>query len=390
MRDFALARYFSRWVCSARYQLAASECEAPTLTDLLDHAEAEARGRWDALALGYPDPRGATALRHAIAAGYVEVDADAVLCCAGAQEGLYLAMTALLRADDHAIVVTPNYQSIETIPLGICAVTGVALDHSDDWSLDIDAIAAAIRPCTRLVSINFPNNPTGKILEHDRFAALIAVCRRHGLWLFSDEVYRLIERNPETRLPPAVDAYELGISLGSMSKSFGLPGLRIGWLACRDRAALGRMEQIKHYLSSCNAGPSELLAEIALKAGERILARNRAIVADNLIQLTAFFDDCADLFEWQVPDGGVVAFPRYHGPEGAERFCTNLIEGDGVLLLPGSLYGSELTEIPTDRFRIGFGRSDLVHGLAAIQAHLQRRPVRRPLRPAPSLQVARS
>ena len=103
---------------------------------------------------------------------------------------------------DHAIVVTPNYQSTENIPAALCEVSGVALDPAHGWALDIEQVAAAIRPNNTLVSINFPNNPTGKILERDRFEALIALCRHHGIWLFSDEVYRLIERDPATRLPP--------------------------------------------------------------------------------------------------------------------------------------------------------------------------------------------
>jgi aspartate/methionine/tyrosine aminotransferase len=279
-----------------------------------------------------------------------------------------------LRHDDHAIVVTPNYQSVETIPLAICAVTGIGLDPLRNWALDIDSIAAAIRPNTKLVSINFPNNPTGKILERDRFDALVALCRLHGVWLFSDEVYRLIEREPALRLPAAADVYELGISLGGMSKSYGLPGLRIGWICCRDHGLLDRMERVKNYLSICNAGPCEILARIALRASDRILARNRQIAAGNVQLLTAFFEAYPTLFDWSVPDGGVVGYPRYNGGEGVETFCERLIQEDGIMLLPSSIYRSELQRGPADRFRIGFGRSDLANGLDALRASLDRHP----------------
>jgi aspartate/methionine/tyrosine aminotransferase len=130
-----------------------------------------------------------------------------------------LALHVLLDRDSHAIVVTPNYQSVETIPLSLCALTGVPLDPDRQWTLDIDRVAAAIRLNTKLVSINFPHNPTGKILERDRFEALVALCRRHGIWLFSDEVYRLLDADTGfDHLPQAADVYERGPSLNVMSK----------------------------------------------------------------------------------------------------------------------------------------------------------------------------
>jgi aspartate/methionine/tyrosine aminotransferase len=373
MRDFDLEVHFSRWESSVRHHLTASDSETLTVEALLGMADADDRRSWETLHFGYTDPRGAAALRATIAAEYGHATAETILCFAGAQEGIHAAMHALLGRADHAIVVTPNYQSAETIPLGLCAVTGVALDPFAKWTLDIDAVEAAIRPETKLISINFPNNPTGKILERDRFEALVALCRRHGIWLFSDEVYRLIERDPATRLPAAVDAYERGISLSALSKSYGLPGLRIGWVACRDRAVLERMERAKHYLSICNAAPCEFLGRIALKAGDRILARNRRIAARNIELLSGFFADHTDLFDWYVPDGGVVGYPRYKGADGVERFCARLIEEEGVMLLPASLYRSDLMRTPSDRFRIGFGREDLAEGLDAMRAGLCRR-----------------
>jgi aspartate/methionine/tyrosine aminotransferase len=372
MREFALEAYFARWEGAVRHNLAASECEPLGLTDLLAMANDADRSRWNDLALGYGDPLGAVWLREQIAGLYQTVAADGVLCFAGAQEGIYCAMHALLGASDHAIVVTPNYQSAETVPVSLCAVTGVALDPAQGWTLDIDAVAAAIRPNTRLVSINFPNNPTGKILERDRFDALIALCRNHGLWLFSDEVYRLIERDPASRLPQAVDVYERGLSLNVMSKAYGLPGLRIGWIGCRDTAVLQRMERLKHYLSICNAAPSEVLAKIALAAGERILARNRTIATGNLALVQNVFSAFPGLLDWHVPEGGITGYPRYRGTEGVERFAARLMQEEGVLVLPSSVYRSELMDTPADRFRLGFGRTRMADGLAAMARVLER------------------
>ncbi|HEX9447700.1 MAG TPA: aminotransferase class I/II-fold pyridoxal phosphate-dependent enzyme, partial [Dongiaceae bacterium] len=205
-----------------------------------------------------------------------------------------------------------------------------------------------------------------------QFEALIELSRSRGIYLFSDEVYRGLERDPARQLPQVADRYERGLSLNVMSKAYGLPGLRIGWIASRDRALLGRMERIKHYLSICNAGPSEHLAVIALKARARILMRNRDLIAGNLKTMNAFFDEFGDLFDWSVPDGGCIAFPRYKGQDGVETFCRRLAEEDGIILLPASIYHSELGATPTDRFRIGFGRSYTTEGLAAMRAALRR------------------
>ena len=375
MREFALEAYFARWDSAARHNLTASESEPLPLLELLAMATPADQARWQTMGLGYTDPCGAPWLRDTIAGQYHGLTRQQVLCFAGAQEGIHCAMHAMLRPGDHAIVVTPNYQSAETVPLSICEVTGVPLDPDRGWTLDIDAVAGAIRPNTRLVSINFPNNPTGKILERDRLDALVALCRRHGLWLFSDEVYRLIERDPAHRLPAAVDAYERGVSLNVMSKAYGLPGLRIGWIACRDPALLQAMAQVKHYLSICNAGPSEVLAHIALLAGDRILARNRRLATDNLALVQAFFAEFPGLFEWHVPEGGVTGYPRYRGVEGVEAFTGRLIMDEGVLLLPASVYRSELAETPADRFRVGFGRTGVAAGLDAMRGALLRNGV---------------
>ncbi len=371
MRDFALEVYFSKWEFAAKYHLTASDAQSMTLGELLGHASPADRARFENLHLGYTETFGAKPLLNQIAATYDAITPDQLLCFAGAQEGIYVAMRTLLGADDHCIVVTPNYQSAETIPLSICAVSGVPLDENDHWSLDLDRVKALIRPNTRLISINFPNNPTGAILPRATFDGLVTLCRQHGIWLFSDEVYRLIERDPAIRLPQVADVYERGISLNVMSKSYGLPGLRIGWLAAQDREFLAACERYKHYLSICNSAPSELLAEIALKAREPILARNRAIVRTNLALLTAFFAEFPELFDWREPDGSCVGFLPYKGADGVEAFTTRLVAETGVLLLPSSIYTSELGPVPAAYFRIGFGRHGMAEALAVLRGWLR-------------------
>ena len=370
--DFRLETHFSKWEFKARYHMTASDAESMSLPDLLAMASPEDRAGFESMWLGYTETYGAPDLREAIAGTFMRQSADDILCFAGASEGIFAANTVLLEKDSHAIVVTPNYQSHETMPIAICEATGVPLDPNDNWSLDIDRIAAAIRPNTKLVTINFPHNPTGAILPLERYRALIALCRTHGIYILHDEIFNGLGASDAEHLPYIADEYERGLSLGVMSKSYGLPGLRVGWIACQDREALSKMERLKHYLSICNSGPSERLTMIALNNREKILARNCAIVDENLPKWDAFFACHSDLFEWQRPDGACMGFPRYKGSDGVEAFCASLVEESGVLFLPSTIYSSELGPTPTDRFRLGFGRRNLDEGIAALDAHLMK------------------
>jgi hypothetical protein len=372
MRDFVLETFMSKWEFTARYNMTASDAESMRLPELLAMASDEDRADFENLSLGYTETFGAPVLRQEIARTYDTVHPENLICFAGAEEAIYVAMKVLLTPDDHAIVITPNYQAAETIPLSICAVTGVALDIDNDWNLDLGLIEAALRPNTKLISVNFPNNPTGKILPHATFDALIEICRKHGIWLFSDEVYRLIEKDEALRLPQAVDAYERGISLNVMSKAYGLPGLRIGWLACKDQDFLTRCERYKHFLSICNSAPSEVLARIGLKNRDTILTRTRSIVRSNIAEWTTFFAEFSHLFDWREPDGGCVAFIRYKGAEGVEEFARRAVAEAGVFFLPSSVYRSELTPVPDNCLRVGFGRLHMPEGIAVLRNWLNR------------------
>lgn len=372
--DFRLETHFSRWEFQARHHMTASDAETMTMAELLSLAGPEDREAWDRLALGYTQTWGAPSLRDIIADTYDGLSAADILTFAGAEEGLYCAMLALLGPGDHAVVTVPNYQSMETMPVAISGqVTGVALRPENRWQPDPDDLRAALRPETKVVAVNFPNNPTGVIADQAVFQEIVDLCADRGIHLFSDEVYRGLERDAARRLPQAAELYERGVSLNVMSKAYGLPGLRIGWIASRDHALLARMEKMKHYLSICNAAPSEVLAGIALKGRETILARNRALCAENLEKLGAFFAAYPDLYDWSAPDGGCVAFARYKGADGVEEHCRRLVEEKGVLLLPASLYLSDLLPVPMDRFRVGFGRRNIEPGLAAWRDYLDGR-----------------
>jgi len=373
LRDFALEVHFSKWEFNARHHLTASDMESLSLRDLLALGTDADREAFEATSLGYTETWGAPDLRTAIAATYDTMAQDNILTLAGAGEGLYALARVLLGPNDHAIVPTPNYQSAETVPAAICETIGVPMRiEGGKWRLDIDAIKDAIRPNTRLISLNFPHNPTGALMPRADLDALITLARTDGIYILCDEVYRGVELDPNLQMPQIADVYERGISLNVLSKAYGLPGLRIGWLASPDRDVLQRVERYKHYLSICNAAPAERLGMIALAAREQIFARNRALLRRNLTAFEALLADFPGLIDFSAPEGGCVAYPRYTGPGTVETFCADLIENHGILLLPAALYRSDLGATPNDRFRIGLGRDRAVaDGITALRRYFE-------------------
>ncbi|MEM8486781.1 MAG: aminotransferase class I/II-fold pyridoxal phosphate-dependent enzyme [Bacteroidota bacterium] len=369
--DFRLETHFSKWEFKAKYHMTASDAESLSIRDLLAMATPEEREAFEGLWLSYTETFGARNLRETIASLYSTRSADEILCFAGASEGIFAANSVLLDKDSHAIVVTPNYQSHETLPVAICEATGIPLDPTDGWSLDIDRVADAIKPNTKLVTINFPHNPTGAILPLDRYQALIDLCRKHGIYILHDEIFKGLGPTGTQYLPYITDVYERGLSLNVMSKAYGLPGLRVGWIASADAHVLSKMERMKHYLSICNSGPSEQLAVIALRNRKKLLQRNNAIIDKNLPKWDAFFARHTDLFDWRPPDGSCMAFPKYKGADGVDAFCQSLVEDYGVLFLPGSIYRSDLTKTPANHFRLGFGRKGLDAGLKALELYIE-------------------
>ncbi|WP_244276325.1 pyridoxal phosphate-dependent aminotransferase [Methylobacterium indicum] len=371
-RSFAMADYLNRWSACAHLDLAASDSQPLSLSTLLRLAGPDDRLRWRSTGLGYADPRGSLRLRKAIAARYATAGADDVLVGAGAQETMACILHALLAPDDHAVVVVPIYQPLELVVTGLCAADGVALSKDRAWSLDLDRLAAALRPNTRLVLTNFPNSPTGATLDRPTLDGLIALCCRYGLWLVNDEVYRQTDPGPDRAVPPVVDLYERGISINGLSKGFGLPGLRVGWAACRDRAVLGRALAAKNLLSSCLAAPSEILGEIALRAEHRITDRARAIGRRNHRRLRALLDRHSEVFEADEPRNLAFAYPRFRGREGATDFARTLASEAGLLVLPSVLWRSSLAPIPEDRLRLGLGRIRSFAALGVLEKHLLR------------------
>ena len=370
--DFQLETFFSRWEFNTKYNMCASNIESVSLKELLLLSNVEDKKLWTKLDLGYTETYGSLNLREVIAETYDNINSNDILTFAGGEEGIYVAMQCILNKNDHAIVITPNYQSSETLPKSICEVTGIGLNSDDNWNLDIQEIISAIKSNTRLISINFPNNPTGKIISMDTLYELINIAKEKDIYLFNDEIYRLMERDKSKRLIQVSDIYEKGISLNGMSKSYGMPGLRIGWIATKDHDLLDRMEKMKHYLSICNSAPSEILAIIALNSRKKILDRTNKIVIKNLKILNKFFLEYKYLFDWKEPDGGCIGYPKYKGTGGVDIFCEKLIKQESVLLLPSKVYTSDIVKSAKNHFRIGYGNINMSKGLELIKKFINK------------------
>ena len=369
--DFALERYFARWEFHVRHVLCASDVEPFPLADLLALADDESRQLWETLRLGYTESAGHPLLRAEIARLYPTAEPEDVLTFTGAEEGIFLAMHALLSAGDHLIVAWPAYQSLYEVARSAGAsVTLVPLDDRG-WELDPDRLLDELRPNTRAIVVNFPHSPTGAQLSLQAFEYLTTAAETRGITLFSDEVYRYLEIDEAMRLPAAVDLGRRTLSLGVMSKAFALAGLRVGWIATHDRGLLDQINRLKDYTTICGSAPSEILALIALRAREQVLGRSRDIIARNIPLLDAFFSRHETRFSWIRPRGGSVGFPRLctNAPGAVDDFCARLVETEGVLLLPGSQF-----EHPGNHFRIGFGRTDMPLALERLEEFVGNAP----------------
>ena len=367
--EFALERYFARWEFAARHLLCASDVQGVPMADLLALADDETRALWDGLALGYTESTGHPLLRREIAGLYESIDPDEVLTFGGAEEAIFCLVNVLVGPGDHVITTWPGYQSLYEIARATGAdVTLHELHESTGWALDLALLRRQLTPATRLIVVNLPHNPTGMLPDRATYDALVAIAAEAGAYLLIDEVYRGLEFDEADRLPTGADALPRGVSLGVMSKAFAMAGLRIGWLASHDRDLLTRVAAFKDYTTICSSAPSEILAIIGLRAKEQILGRSRGILAANLELLDAFFDEWSDRFAWVRPRAGSIGFPRLTMPGvGIDDFAADLVQAEGVLLLPGSQFG-----YPGNHFRLGFGRTDLPKALDRLEAFARR------------------
>jgi aspartate/methionine/tyrosine aminotransferase len=366
INPFRLERFFDKYEFKVKYVLCASDCESLAIEDLLA-LEPGAAEQLNKLWLGYTEYSGRPALREAISRLYSRIEPDQIVVHTGAEEAIYNFMNVALDPGDHIIVHFPCYQSLSEIAASNgCEVTRWTTREEDGWELDLAFLRKIIQPNTRAIVVNCPHNPTGYLMDAAKQRELIEIAREHNLLLFSDEVYRELEYDTADRLSAACDLYENAVSLGVMSKTYGLAGLRIGWVASQNREIPAKMVAHKDYMSMCNSAPSEFLATLALRHREKLAARNLAIIAENQPILDRFFEKHRAVFNWQRPKAGSIAFPSLK-QDGVEAFCQDLLDRTGVLLIPGTLF-----DAGNRNFRIGFARRNMPEAVAVLDDYMAR------------------
>lgn len=363
---FKLERYFAQHEFTAKYLLSPSDCESLSLHELLQLADPDSSALWNELKLGYTESPGHPLLRAEVSRLYRNVTPDDVLI-AVPEEAIFITMQTLLKPGDHVVTMFPAYQSLYEVARSIgCEVTPWALELGNDgWWLDLDRLERSLTDHTRLLVLNFPHNPTGYLPSRAELDAIVEIARKHNLTIFCDEMYRLLEYDSARQLPPICDLYEKGISLSGLSKSFALPGLRLGWLAMQGQALLSQWLTYKDYTTICSSAPSEILGIMTLRAKEAIIARNLSIIRQNLLIAEQFFAEQQNRFSWIKPQAGSIAFPRWVAGTPVEQFCQDVLDQQNVMIVPGSIF-----DFPGNHFRVGLGRQNFAEALQRVRDYL--------------------
>jgi aspartate/methionine/tyrosine aminotransferase len=369
---FETEHFFARYEFSTPYQLCNSDCETITIEELLSLADVSLEQLGEQR-LSYTETQGSPGLRQAIADMYSNVSADDIVVLGTPVEGIYLAAQALLDPGDEVIVLSPAYDALTTLfehAAGPAAVKRWSFRPGEDsWYLDLNELQALLSPRTRLLVVNFPHNPTGFLPSPEFQQALFRLAEQHGLQIFSDEMYFGLVQPGTAPVPSAADLSANTVTLCGLSKTYGLPGLRSGWLVIRDKDLLERFMNWKFYTSICPPGPVEFLSIAALKARDTLRARNIARIASNLQLADAFFKRWPQAFKWRKPGAGSTALVGWNVPS-VEAVSHELARSEGILVQSAQMLGGD------DRhMRMGFGRDAFPEALSRFEDWLRRNSV---------------
>ncbi len=367
LKDFAIERYFAKYEFETEYLLSCSDCDGLSKEYLLSLGSPGEIRYWESLELGYNDTRGSHMLRDAIARHYQTIgNGNIVVSSPG--EANFILMNLLLEKGDNVICMSPAYQSLYQVAESIgCSVSFWSAERNPDWYFDPERLRELIIPSTKLIIVNFPHNPTGFVPDRDEWEMIVKTAADNGIVLFSDEMYRgLVHNGHVDKTVPACDLYENGVSLWGMSKSFGLAGLRTGWLASHNIKLLDQAEAFKDYLSICNSPLNETLSTIALNNSKRIIAGNIEKIKRNLELFRQFQERNRWFCDFPEPIGGSTAFIRLLIREPAMEFAEKLVKETGIMLLP-----SETFNYGKKHVRIGFGRENFPEVLDKFEKYIR-------------------
>jgi aspartate/methionine/tyrosine aminotransferase len=363
IEPFALERWMTKHEMHVEYDIAESGIFPLTVNDLLGLEPPEVRDqtreRLLGLRLGYSEACGSTELRSQLATTYVNCSPENILVTTGAIEANFLLFNVLLDAGDHVVAPYPAYQQLYSVPQGLgCDVSLWRICPETGFRYNVDDLERLVRPDTKLIVVNSPHNPTGAILSAEDMKRVHDTAASVGALVLSDEAYRwLTIPGGESLAPPMYNQGPRGISVGTLSKPFGLPGLRLGWMAAPGDIAT-QCWGMRDYVSLSPGKLNDALALLAIKHREQIIERNGAIITANLSSAKAWIAGHADLLSWTPPRAGLLALLRYNLDIPSLELSNKLAEEYSVMLAPGSAFGFE------HYLRIGIGQDPPVFAAA--------------------------
>lgn len=365
IEPFKLERYFAKHEFSAKYLLSSSDCDGFPMKYILDCATEEELTLWNNLELGYTDSQGNELLRNAISKEYTTININEIAVLSPG-EANFILMNTLLEAGDEVICMKPSYQSLFQVAKDLKCTIKYWEPQNENLEYNINDLEKLVNSKTKLIILNFPHNPTGIIPTKDELLKIVDIARKFNVHLFSDEMYRLLAHNPADEIPAVCDIYEKGISLWGMAKTFGLAGLRIGWIATKDKSVIEKMLTFKDYLTICNSATSEILSIIALHHKEKFVNPNLQKINNN-IKIFENYCKQQDFFEFYNPKAGSTAFIKINYKNSALDFCDKLVESTGIMLVP-----SEMFDYGENHVRIGFGRKNFAEVLNYFEQNIKK------------------
>lgn len=367
IEPFAIERWFGQYEFTAKYNIAESCIKAFTLEELQELCGVDVLHTKSPVGLGYTDSRGIPELREEVARLYPGRGPENVLITTGAIEANFLVFSALLGPGDTVISEFPAYQQLYEVPRSQGANVKVwPLLAKNNYRPDISQLENLADSGAKMIIINHPHNPTGAAIDAGSMAAVCEIAEQQGAVLLSDEVYRGLSLSDLVSSPSAQSFSDDAVTVGSMSKAYGLSGLRIGWIVGPGEV-IERCSMLRDYTSICSPGPSQLLALTALRNRDKVLLRNRTIARKNFAILDQWIRANSTLVEYVPPREGVVAWVRYVPDVPSFDIATDLVRRDGVLVVPGACFETE------GHLRIGFGgdTATLEAGLELLARRLE-------------------
>jgi aspartate/methionine/tyrosine aminotransferase len=364
MKDFKLERYFAQHEFTAKYLLSSSDCDGYGQDYVLDRANPTELKMWNDIKLGYTESAGNPILRESITQFYKTKNIEEVVVGSPGELN-YITMRVLLEKQDHVVAVSPAYQSLHEVVHSIgCEIS--YWTPNENWAFDPSQLEHLVRKNTKLIIINFPHNPTGSYLTLSELNQIVSIAKKNDCYIFSDEMYHKLLAKSEKELPPISDLYSKGISLWGTSKSFGLAGLRTGWLVCNDLDFIHRVICYKDYLSICSSAPSEILSIIALNHIDDFLQPNIKKIQNNINLFAEFAQTQEIISSFIPPKSGSTAFVKLNINCSSLEFSNYLVEKAGIMTIP-----AEMFDHPGKFIRVGFGRESLPKILPIMRVFLE-------------------